>query len=339
MLNTPPQKTQKKGSEFLPKITNFFTLQEMCEELVYGSLAGLAICLGGHPFDTIKTRMQMEHKSLLKTTTSILKREGPQAFYKGIGGPLASVPLLNAIVFSSYEISKRIFEHEGKIGYYYIGLSGAIAGFIQCVVVNPTELVKCKMQMQKGLLNGKNYANSWECAKDILKKDGIRGINQGMFATIVREVPAYVVQFTVYEFVKKEIFGKNAIFGKKVQYSEFNEFNEELNIIKKEGEKSSSSELGGWRTMAAGAIAGVTCWAVSFPPDVVKTRIQCAERYSFKSKFFDGGFYTVARDVAKSQGVKGFFNGFNAIVGRAVIANALGFWVWEISREMIQFQI
>lgn len=294
----------------------FFTVQEICEELIYGSLAGLAICLGGHPFDTIKTRMQMEHKPLLKTVTSIMKKEGPLAYYKGIGGPLASVPLLNALVFSSYEISRKSFEQQGKVGYLYIGISGAIAGFIQCVVVNPTELVKCKMQMQKGI-TGEGYTSSWDCAKDIMKKDGFRGINQGMYATIIREVPAYVVQFTVYEFAKRKIFGVGGWLGK-----------ENLN-----GEDDGS--IGGWRAMAAGALAGTTCWAASFPPDVVKTRIQCAERYAFKSRFFDGGFWTVFAQVAKKEGFKGFFNGFSAIVGRAMIANALGFWVWEASRKMI----
>lgn len=37
-----------------------------------------------------------------------------------------------------------------------------------------------------------------------------------MFATIVREVPAYVVQFTVYEFAKRKIFGPGALLGPEV---------------------------------------------------------------------------------------------------------------------------
>lgn len=91
--------------------------------------------------------------------------------------------------------------------------------------------------------------------------------------------------------------------------------------------------------MAAGALAGITCWAVSFPPDVVKTRIQCADRYAFEARFFDGGFWNVAAKVAKKEGFKGFFNGFSAIAGRALIANALGFWVWEASRQMITIDL
>jgi hypothetical protein len=39
------------------------------------------------------------------------------------------------------------------------------------------------------------------------------GINQGMYSTIVREVPAYMAQFTLYEFIKREIFCPGARLG------------------------------------------------------------------------------------------------------------------------------
>lgn len=61
----------------------------------------------------------MDHTGVIQTTRRIMFREGPHAFYKGIGGPLASVPILNAIVFTSYETSRKLFEKQGKTGYFY----------------------------------------------------------------------------------------------------------------------------------------------------------------------------------------------------------------------------
>jgi len=61
----------------------------------------------------------MENKGIVRTTLGILNKEGPLAFYKGLGGPLASVPALNAIVFCSYETSRKYFEATGNTGYLH----------------------------------------------------------------------------------------------------------------------------------------------------------------------------------------------------------------------------
>lgn len=42
-------------------------LTKTIKDLAAGSVAGLAICLTGHPFDTLKVRLQMDsERSLLK---------------------------------------------------------------------------------------------------------------------------------------------------------------------------------------------------------------------------------------------------------------------------------
>ena len=34
-------------------------------------------------------------------------KEGPHGFFKGMGPPMVTVPLINSIVFASYEFSNR----------------------------------------------------------------------------------------------------------------------------------------------------------------------------------------------------------------------------------------
>jgi len=40
--------------------------------------------------------------------TQTFKYEGVKGFYKGVGPPLVTVPLINSIVFASYEFCKRM---------------------------------------------------------------------------------------------------------------------------------------------------------------------------------------------------------------------------------------
>ncbi len=55
--------------------------------------------------------MQSEKKqrSILKIIQSCYKYEGLTGFYKGMGFPLATVSLINAVVFSTNEVTKIIF--------------------------------------------------------------------------------------------------------------------------------------------------------------------------------------------------------------------------------------
>lgn len=49
----------------------------------------------------------MTSEGLLMTIKDILLKEGPHGFYKGVGAPLVSIPVINSIIFSTYELSKK----------------------------------------------------------------------------------------------------------------------------------------------------------------------------------------------------------------------------------------
>lgn len=56
-----------------------------------GTVAGIAVCLVGHPFDTLKVRLQTQpvnnpvYKGLLDCFLKTLKWEGIGGLYKGVG--------------------------------------------------------------------------------------------------------------------------------------------------------------------------------------------------------------------------------------------------------------
>ena len=125
--------------------------------------------------------MQMNQDGLMKTFYTILRKEGPVGFFRGIGAPLVSVPVINSIVFSSYELSKKffsIFFHKEKLNVFEctrissVAFCGAIAGNVNAVAVTPVELVKIKLQMQK---QKRKYKNTIDCMAKLLYKGGPKG--------------------------------------------------------------------------------------------------------------------------------------------------------------------
>ena len=49
----------------------------------------------------------------------------------------------------------------------------------------------------------------WEVAKDIIRKDGPKGLYRGLVPELIKVAPAVSINFYVYEFVRQEIIGAN----------------------------------------------------------------------------------------------------------------------------------
>ncbi|MES1911344.1 MAG: hypothetical protein MHM6MM_003789 [Cercozoa sp. M6MM] len=284
----------------------------VAKDLAAGTIAGVAICLVGHPFDTIKVRVQTmpaaAQAGAVRTTLQMARTEGVLSVYKGMGSPLTTTPLINAVVFASYEHGKRLLKdgEDRRLTPSEVSLAGAYAGLINCLIVGPQELIKSRLQVQKG--KG-GYNGPIDCAVQTVKHGGVRALGFGMVPTILREVPAYAAQFYVYE---------------KVKY-----------LLSNDGDVR---KVAPWKLMAAGAAAGLSAWLVSFPQDVIKNNIQ-VQRHDverrFKPRFFDGGFLSCGRFIVQRDGWMGLWRGFTPCAGRALLANAVGFLAYEQSKKVL----
>ena len=77
------------------------------QALMGGMLSGAVSCLGNNPIDMVKTRMQGieagQYSSTSDCIKQVLTKEGPMAFYKGVGARLMRVIPGQGIIFACYE--------------------------------------------------------------------------------------------------------------------------------------------------------------------------------------------------------------------------------------------
>lgn len=150
-------------------------------DFIAGSFAGVASTTVGHPFDTVKLRLQMAQGNFsgaLDCTTQTIQKEGVRGLYRGMMSPLATVPLANAVVFGTYGQAKtflqsRHLDQTTPLTPMEAMLAGAWAGFINTVVITPVELIKCRLQAQGGAIGSvAKYNGTIDCIRKIAQSQG-----------------------------------------------------------------------------------------------------------------------------------------------------------------------
>ena len=125
--------------------------EEFKRDVICGGFSGICAWTVGHPFDSLKVRMQKMtgHNTLRDVMRATYQIEGFRGFYKGGTPPLVSFPTVNAIIFSSYEFCKRQIGVQPKqeMTTSQAIFCGCFAGFVNSFILSPIELIKCRLQL------------------------------------------------------------------------------------------------------------------------------------------------------------------------------------------------
>ena len=239
-----------------------------------------------------------------------------------MAAPLLGMAALNAIVFGVYGNLMKIFQKRVGSNHlpalHYSFLTGAIAGFAQVMVCSPSELIKLRMQVQKGRTeliphtlkhhsfeNQRfKYSGPWDATKKIYHTEGLfRGIGKGYWVTCVREVPAFAFYFGTYDFLCRK-------------------------AVKRKG-LGHVDELSPGFICMAGGVGGMMAWLITYPVDVVKSRYQIDGMFSSSSGGNNGVMrYSSAWDCFRQSAKEGwsvFVTGLSPTVVRAFPVNAVTF--------------
>ncbi|XP_003380347.1 protein dif-1 [Trichinella spiralis] len=159
-----------------------------------GGIGGVCCVVTGHPFDTIKVRLQTASAATGGTSTlSCLKKtvveEGVLALYKGMAAPVVGVAPLFALYFFGCSIGKRLQQTNAdeQLSILKTFNAGALSGMMTTLIVAPGERIKCLLQVQHQHQGSEaKYTGPVDVFKKLYKEGGIRSIYRGTVATLLR---------------------------------------------------------------------------------------------------------------------------------------------------------
>lgn len=262
---------------------------ETAKSFFAGWVGGAGLVLTGQPFDTIKTRMQANpalYRGALDCTRQLIAKDGALALYAGVKPLVLGIGPVFAIYFATYDACERLIRkirnyHTGPLSIPEMAICGASTGIVGSLFLGPAELIKVRCQVSPQPAS--------QVIKQILRTEGMMGFTKGMWATIVRDVPASAAWFGTFEIIK-------------------------AHLVQKQGHDITTLQA-----LFAGGCSGITNWMVCLPMDAVKTRQQAAA---------DGvkiSWGAAARSIARESGLRGFYRGAVPIFARAFPANAACF--------------
>ncbi|KAJ7282681.1 mitochondrial carrier domain-containing protein [Mycena rebaudengoi] len=295
-------------------------MSKTAKDLTAGTAGGIAQVLVGQPFDIVKVRMQTAPKGtysgMMHCATGILKNEGPLAFYKGTLTPLLGIGVCVSIQFGALEYAKRHFasrnlsngtggEGGATLSGAQIFSSGVMAGVANGFVSGPVEHIRIRLQTQSATKPA--YAGPFDAIKKIYGAHGIPGVFKGQGVTLVREAAGYGVYFLAYEKLVQREMAKTGI--RRDQLSPVN-------------------------AVLYGAAAGYALWAIIYPIDMIKSRMQTDGFTASTGQKYKSSIDCV-RTVWRTEGIGAFTRGLTPTLIRSPFANGATFLGFEMASRLL----
>ncbi|XP_020275059.1 mitochondrial succinate-fumarate transporter 1 [Asparagus officinalis] len=208
----------------------------------------------------------------------------------------------NALLQTAFKDSET-----GKISNRGRVLSGFGAGVLEAlVIVTPFEVVKIRLQQQKGLSPELlKYKGPVHCARMIVREEGILGLWAGAAPTVMRNGTNQAAMFTA----------KNA-----------------FDVILWKKHEGDGKVLQPWQSMVSGFLAGTAGPICTGPFDVVKTRLMAQSKSNGGVKY--KGMVHAIRTIFAEEGLRALWKGLLPRLMRIPPGQAI---MWAVADQVTGF--
>ncbi|KAJ6401122.1 hypothetical protein OIU84_016519 [Salix udensis] len=184
-------------------------------KIASGAFSGAVATALTNPVEVLKVRLQMnanQRRGSMAEMRTIVSEEGIRALWKGVGPAMARAAALTASQLATYDETKQVLIRWTPLdeGFHLHLLSSTVAGTVSTLVTAPMDMIKTRLMLQRESKTVGNYKNGFQCAYQVMLKEGPRALYKGGFAIFARLGPQTAITFILCEELRK-LAGLDAI--------------------------------------------------------------------------------------------------------------------------------
>ncbi|XP_024974264.1 mitochondrial substrate carrier family protein B-like isoform X3 [Cynara cardunculus var. scolymus] len=208
---------------------------------------------------------------------------------------------------------QRPLQHHGsQIGAIHQLIAGGVAGAVSKTCTAPLARLTILFQVQ-GMhsdVSTLRKASIWHEASRIIREEGFRAFWKGNLVTITHRLPYSSISFYAFEHYKNLLQQMSGV--------ETHETNFGNDVFVR---------------LAAGGLAGVTAASVTYPLDLIRTRLSAQTNVNYYR-----GIWHALHTISREEGIFGLYKGLGACLLGVGPNLAISFSVYHTARSYWQLQ-
>ncbi|KAM4748010.1 mitochondrial adenyl nucleotide antiporter SLC25A23-like [Rhinophrynus dorsalis] len=278
------------------------------KQLLAGGVAGAVSRTGTAPLDRLKVLMQVHGSrsqglSMLRGLRGMIEEGGLRSLWRGNGINVLKIAPESAIKFMAYEqIKKLIRGQQETLRVRERFIAGSLAGAIAQTVIYPMEVLKTRLALRQ---TGQ-YSGMSDCARHILRTEGVRAFSKGYLPNLLGIVPYAGIDLAVYETLK--------------------------NTWLQRYRSSTSADPGVLVLLACGTISSTCGQIASYPLALVRTRMQAQATLKGSQQL---SMVALFRNIVAREGILGLYRGIAPNFMKVIPAVSISYVVYENMKRVL----
>ncbi|XP_076873643.1 mitochondrial adenyl nucleotide antiporter SLC25A24 [Brachyhypopomus gauderio] len=275
------------------------------KQLAAGAMAGAVSRTGTAPLDRMKVFMQVHASksneiSLVGGFKQMIKEGGVTSLWRGNGVNVLKIAPETAIKFMAYEQYKKLLSRDGgQVKTHERFMAGSLAGATAQTLIYPMEVMKTRLTLRK---TGQ-YSGMFDCAKKIVRREGVRAFYKGYIPNILGIIPYAGIDLAVYETLKNTWLSRYA---------------------------KDSANPGILVLLACGTISSTCGQLASYPLALIRTRMQAQASLEGSEQV---SMTKLTKKILEKDGFFGLYRGILPNFMKVIPAVSISYVVYEYMKS------
>ncbi|KAH6557899.1 hypothetical protein KP509_1Z087400 [Ceratopteris richardii] len=278
-------------------------------------------------------------QNVLEIIRRILMKEGLQGFWRGNVVNLLRTAPFKSVNFFCYDMYvKRYLEitRKDEVGNSERLIAGAAAGISATLLCFPMDTIRTVLVAP----GGETLGGVIGCFQHMVKTEGFFSLYKGLLPAVISMAPSGAVFYGVYDILKSSYLhsqeGKEDL--RKRIYMERQRRGLPVEALSKEGSENLKEEagelgqleLGPFRTLLYGAIAGICAETATYPFEVIRRHLQMQTATNKLSAF------ATCQGLVQREGLGALYSGLLPSSLQVLPSAAISYFVYEFAKVIFK---